>query len=49
MVTVKYQSNFWRLLEMPLINYEINLQLKWSKNILTFSRLFVLEFEEAHG
>ena len=30
MVPLKYLSNFWRTLEMPLINYEINLQLTWS-------------------
>ena len=30
MVILKYLSNFWRTLTMPLINCEINLQLKWS-------------------
>ena len=30
MVPLKYLSNFWRTLEMPLINCEIRLQLKWS-------------------
>ena len=25
-------SNFWRTLEMPLINCEINLDLNWSRN-----------------
>ena len=30
MVPLKYLSNFWRTLEMPLINYEINLILNWS-------------------
>ena len=29
-VPLKYVSNFWRTIEMPLINCEINLQLKWS-------------------
>ena len=29
-VPLKYLSNFWRTLEMPLINYEINLILTWS-------------------
>ena len=24
-VSLKYLSNFWRTLEMPLINYEVNL------------------------
>ena len=30
MVPLKYLSIFWRTLELPLINCEINLQLKWS-------------------
>ena len=30
MVLLKYLSNFWRILEMPLINCEINLTLAWS-------------------
>ena len=29
MTLVKYLSNFWRALEMPLINCEINLHFKW--------------------
>ena len=32
MVPLKYLSNFWRTLEMPLINCEINLFLTWSEN-----------------
>ena len=31
-VTSKYLSNFWRTLEMPLINCEANLTLTWSSN-----------------
>ena len=31
-VPLKYLSNFWRTLEMPLINCEINLILTWSKD-----------------
>ena len=30
MVTLKYLSNFWRPLEMPFINCEVNLILTWS-------------------
>ena len=30
MVPLKYLSNFWRILEMPLINSEVNLILTWS-------------------
>ena len=29
-VPLKFLSNFWRTLEMPLINSEINLILTWS-------------------
>ena len=32
MVPSKYQSNFWRTLEMPLINCEFELILTWSAN-----------------
>ena len=30
MVPLKYLSNFWRTLERPLINCEVNLTLTWS-------------------
>ena len=32
MAPLKYLSNFWRTLEMPLIYCEINLILTWSAN-----------------
>ena len=32
MVPLKYLSNFWKTLGMPLINCEINLMLTWWKN-----------------
>ena len=32
MVPLKYISNFWRTLEMSLINCEINLILTWCTN-----------------
>ena len=31
-VSLKYLSNFWRTLEVPLINCEISLMLTWSKS-----------------
>ena len=31
MVPLKYLNNFWRTLEIPLVNFEINLGLNWSK------------------
>ena len=36
-VPMKYLSNCWRTLEMPLINCEINLILTWSANCFTFN------------
>ena len=30
MIPLKYLSNFWRILEIPLINCEVNLTLTWS-------------------
>ena len=37
MVPLKYLSNFWRTLEMPLINCEIQLTLTWSRNFVIIS------------
>ena len=37
MIPLKYLSNFWRALEMPLINCEINLILTWSANCVISS------------
>ena len=34
MVPLKYLSNFWRTLKMPLINCEISFSLKWCKNCI---------------
>ena len=34
MASSKYLSIFWRTLEMPLINCEISLQLKWYKDCI---------------
>ena len=34
MVPLKYLSNFWRTLEMPLINCEANLILTWSSTCI---------------
>ena len=33
-VPLKYLSNFWRSLEMPLINCKIHLELNWSKDCI---------------
>ena len=40
MVPRKYLSNFWRTLEIPLINCEINLILTWSTNCVIVSTDF---------
>ena len=37
MIPLKYLSNFWRTLEMALINCEINLIPTWSPNFVTFN------------
>ena len=37
MVSLKYLSNFWRTLEIPLINCEIELTLDWSANCVIIS------------
>ena len=37
MVPLKYLSNFWRILEMPLIICEVNLILTWSRNCVIVS------------
>ena len=34
-VPLKYLSNFWRTLDMPLINCEVSLTLTWSKNCVS--------------
>ena len=36
-VPLKYLSNFWRTLEMPLINCEVNLFLIWSKDCVVIN------------
>ena len=36
-VPLKYLSNFWRTLEIPLINCEVNLILTWSKDCVISS------------
>ena len=40
MVPIKYLSNFWRTLEMPLINCEVNLILTWSEKCVIVSTDF---------
>ena len=37
-VPLKYLSNFWRTLDLPLINYEMNLILTWSENCVLTSK-----------
>ena len=35
---LKHLSNFWRTLDIPLINCEINLILTWSENCVLISK-----------
>ena len=37
MISLKYLSNFRRTLEMPLINFEVELILTWSENCVIIS------------
>ena len=37
MVPLKYLSNFWRTLKMPLINCEVKLLVDWSENCVVIS------------
>ena len=37
-VPLKYLSNFWRTLEIPLINREVSLTLAWSENCVITSK-----------
>ena len=48
MVLLKYLSNFWRTLEMPLINYETNLILTWSDKCLLSNDTKATTFAIAH-
>ena len=41
MIPLRYLSNFWRTLEMPLINCEINLILTWSSTCVIVSTIHV--------
>ena len=36
-IPLKYLGNFWRALNMPLINCEVSLELKWDKNCVITS------------
>ena len=36
-VPLKYLSNFFRSLEMPLINFKVHLQLNWNNNCVMYS------------
>ena len=52
MVPLKYLSNFWRTLEMPLINCEMNTYLTWSENCIIVTRdhgVWVAKFEINHA
>ena len=45
MVPLKYLSNFWRTLEMSLINCEVNLILKWPPTCVITNSTGVGTFE----
>ena len=39
-VPLKYLNNFWRTLDMPLINCEVSLTSIWSKNCVLRSKTY---------
>ena len=43
MVLLKYLSNFWKTLAMPILNCEISLLLTWSANCLIMAGAIVSE------
>ena len=45
MVPLKYLSNFWRTLEMYLINFEVNLILTWSSTFVITDSIGAGTFE----
>ena len=45
MIPLKYLSNFWRTLEMPLINCEVGLTLTWSPNCVIINSTGEEKFE----
>ena len=44
-VSLKYFSNFWRSLEMPLINCKVYLELNWIEDYFLFSARDSAKFE----
>ena len=44
-VPLKYLSNFWRTLEMPLINCEVNLILTWSPTCIISAAIGETKFK----
>ena len=44
-VPLKYLSKFWRSHDFPLINYEIELDLSWSKNFIILEILNTPEID----
>ena len=38
MVSLKYLNNFWRTLEMPLINWEIDIFFTWSEKCIIVTK-----------
>ena len=47
MVPLKYLSNFWRTLEMPLINTEVNLILTWTAECVIVYTMLQIRFRHS--
>ena len=44
-VSLKHLSNFWRSLEMPLINFKVHLELNWIEDCILSSAADSAKFE----
>ena len=45
-IPLKYLSNFWRTLEVPLINWEINLILTWTSTCVLISTAAQIKLQD---
>ena len=48
-VSLKYLSNFWISLEMPLINFKVHLELDWNEDCILSSNGNSAKFEITDG
>ena len=47
-IPLKYLGNFWRALNIPLISFEVSLELKWNKNCIITSQQTGINLDEVN-